>query len=336
MKRKIFLIVFISFFTLSIFSQSIQQFVNIGDFKLINDEIIKDCKIGFRTLGTLNEDKSNVIIYCSWFEGTSEAIGNLIEKKNFVDTSKFYIVAFDALGNGVSSSPSNYENSCFPEITVRDMVNAQHVLLTKHLGLNHIYGAIGGSMGSMQVFEWAVAHPNYIDKIVAYVSTPKMTSYDLLWMNTQLKIIETSKKYGASEKEIKTITNMMTALFARTPDYVNENVKLDEFQPYLSSFENKPLTVFTVDNYVAQMKAMMKHDISKYFNSSMEEAAKHIQADLFIIISKNDLMVNPSTSVKLAEMTSAKLLVLENNCGHLAVGCELDRCREEINNFFEK
>lgn len=336
MKIKIFLIVFISSFAINVFSQSAQQFVNIGDYKLINDEIIKDCKIGFRTFGTLNEDKSNAIIYCSWFGGTSEAIGSLIEKKNFVDTSKFYIIAFDALGNGISSSPSNYEHSPFPEITIRDMVNSQQELLTKHLGLNHLYGAIGGSMGSMQVLEWAVAYPEFIEKIVAYVSSPKLTSYDLLWKNTQLKLIETSKKYGVSEKEIKTISDMMTALLARTPDYVNKNIKVEEFQSYLSSFEKEPSIIFTLDNYVAQMKAMIKHDISKCFDNSMGDAAKHIQAELFIIISENDLMVNPTTSIKLAEMTSAKLLVLENNCGHLAVGCELDRCREEINNFFEK
>jgi homoserine O-acetyltransferase/O-succinyltransferase len=74
------------------------------------------------------------------------------------------------------------------------MVNSQYLLLKKHFDLNRIYAAVGGSMGSMQVLEWAVAYPGFIEKIVAYAATPKMTSYDLLWMNTHLEIIENLKR----------------------------------------------------------------------------------------------------------------------------------------------
>lgn len=335
MKIKIYFIVLCLSILTTLYSQSSQQFANIGEFKVISGEIIKDCKIGYRTFGLLNEEKSNAIIYCSWFGGTSEAIGSLIEKRNFVDTSEYFIIAFDAIGNGVSSSPSNYEE-IFPEITIRDMVNSQYIVLTEHLGLNHLYAAIGGSMGSMQVFEWAVAYPDFIDKIIPYVSSPKLSSYDLLWMNTQLKLIETSKKYGVTEKEIKSISDMITALFGRTPAYLNETISISEFDSYLASFDKEPSAVFTTDNYIAQLKAMMKHDISRSFSYSMIEAAENIKSQLFIIISKSDLMVNPATSIELAELTNAKILILENNCGHLAVGCELDRCREEIADFLKK
>lgn len=335
MKIKIYLLVFYLSITSIIFPQSAQQYADIGDFELINKELIKDCKIGFRTYGSLNQEKSNAVMYCSWFGGTSEAIGSLIEKRNFIDTSKYFIVAFDALGNGISSSPSNY-NESFPEITIRDMVNSQYKVLTEHLALNHLYAAIGGSMGSMQVFEWAVAYPNFIQKIIPYVSSPKLSSFDLLWMNTQLELIKTSKIYGVSEKEIKIISDMITALFARTPEYLNETINVNEFDTYLASFDKEPSAIFTTDNYVTQLKAMMKHDISRTFNYSMEETAKNIKSELFIIVSNTDLMVNPETSLEIGELTNARMLILENNCGHLAVGCELDRCREEISDFLEK
>src|SRR5690606_34675626 len=107
-----------------IYSQSSQNFYVIDKFITVNNDTIYNCKIGYRTFSNLNYESSNAIIYCSWFRGTSEAIGNLIEKRNFVDTSEYFIIAFDALGNGVSSSPSNHESGNFPEITIRDMVNA--------------------------------------------------------------------------------------------------------------------------------------------------------------------------------------------------------------------
>jgi homoserine O-acetyltransferase len=80
----------------------------------------------------------------------------------------------------------------------------------------------------------------------------------------------------------------------------------------------------------------MKYDISKYSNSLMEEAAKIIKAKLFIIVSKSDLMVNPVEAINLAQLTESKLMILDNNCGHLAVGCEIERCRQEIDIFLSE
>jgi homoserine O-acetyltransferase/O-succinyltransferase len=83
------------------------------------------------------------------------------------------------------------------------------------------------------------------------------------------------------------------------------------------------------------MKAMINHDISRKYNGSMEQTAGIIKSELFIIVAKNDMMVNPETSIKLAELTKARLTILENDCGHLAVSCEFDRVKEEIDDFFK-
>ncbi len=334
MKRLFFLITVVFLFNLSLLSQSKQLMASIGDLKLISGEVIEDCQIGYRTFGKLNGEKSNAIIYLSWFGGTSEAISSLIINHHFIDTTKYYLIAIDVLGNGISTSPSNYKKE-YPKIIIRDMVNAEFKLLKKILNINHIFAAIGGSMGSMQVLEWAVSYPDFMNNIVAYVATPKMTSYDLLWMNTQLEIIESGKVYGMSEKEIKKISEMLTAMIARTPAYVVEHTKIEEFPDYLSSLEQKTSKVFTIDDYEIQLKAMMKHDISLNFNGSMEKAAKAIKAKLFIIVSETDMVVNPTEALKLADLTNARKLILKNNCGHLAVSCELERCKKEIADFLE-
>ena len=160
-----------------------------------------------------------------------------------------------------------------------------------------------------------------------------MSSFDLLWMNTQLNLIESSRRNGMTEKEIKKISDMMTEIIARTPAYTVENTKVQDIPSYIASFDKEPSKVFTLDNYLALLKAMMKHDISLEWNGSMEQAAKSIKAKLFIIVSETDMMVNPTEALKLAALTGAKKLILNNNCGHLAVGCEIDRCRAEIDEF---
>ena len=136
-KKILALFLFISLTTI-IFSQGKQQFADIGNFKLENGGEILNCTIGYRTYGKMNADKSNIIIFPTWFGGTTKGLEGLIGPGKIADSTKFYIISLDALGDGVSSSPSNSKkqpNNSFPLFTVRDMVNSQHLLLTKHFSM---------------------------------------------------------------------------------------------------------------------------------------------------------------------------------------------------------
>lgn len=333
------LLFYVLIITGNCFSQSNQNNAEIGDLELVSGESLTNCLIGYRTFGKINSDSSNVIIFPTWFEGTTNEVGRLIQKYSFIDTTKYFIIAIDALGNGVSSSPSNYNVfniKTFPEITIRDMVNSQHQLLTKVFKLKKIFAAIGGSLGGMQVLEWAVAYPDFMDKIVAYVTTPKLSTYDKLWTKTQLTIIENGKKYGETEQEIRKTLSMLMAGFSRTPNYMIEKIKEDEFENYLKSFDKEYSSNFTLEDYYVQLSAIYNHNIYKMFNNSVEETIKHIKAKMFFIISETDLLVNPFEARKFATLTDSKVLLLNNNCGHLAVTCEMETVRQEIKKFLEK
>lgn len=317
-------------------AQSKQNFAEIGTLRLVSGDSITNCIIGYRTFGKYNSDSSNVIIYPTWFEGTTEHITKLIEKYRFIDTTKYFIIAIDALGNGVSTSPSNYniyKIKTFPQITIRDMINSQYKLITDVFKLKNICAAVGGSLGAMQVLEWSVAYPEFIKKTIAYVGTPKMSSYDLLWINAQLNIIETGKHYGVTENEIRKSIALMMAGMSRTPDYINLKIKPENISNYLKEFDKDYSSTFTLEDYECQLIAIMKHNISINFNNSLVEAASIIKSNLFLIISENDLLVNPDQTKEFARITNAKTFLLNNNCGHLAVSCEIDKCREEVANF---
>ena len=123
-------------------AESEQQFASIGDFKLTSGQVIEDCRIGYRILGELNADKSNVVVVPTWFTGTTGGLvnGGVIGPGKLADTDKYFVITFDALGNGVSTSPSNsnaQSDDKFPRITTEDMVKTQHEVLTEHLGLDH-------------------------------------------------------------------------------------------------------------------------------------------------------------------------------------------------------
>src|SRR4051812_36140448 len=150
--------------TLRAHSQAEQQFADLGDFKLESGEVIKHCRIGYRTHGALNAEKSNAVLFPTWFGGTSADLGGSIGMGGIVDTGGLYVIAIDAIGNGISASPSNSKDQPgqkFPAFTIRDMVNSQFRVLTDVLHLNHLRAVIGISMGGMQAFQWMASYPSF-------------------------------------------------------------------------------------------------------------------------------------------------------------------------------
>ena len=150
---------------------------SLGTFTLQSGQAIQDCHLTYRTYGQLNSAKSNAILFPTWFNGTTADLEKYISANGLVDPSKFYVITVDALANGVSSSPSNSDvqhGKLFPRITVLDMVEAEHKLLTKKLSITHVFGVMGISMGGMQTFQWLTRYPDFMDRAVSIVGTPKM------------------------------------------------------------------------------------------------------------------------------------------------------------------
>lgn len=323
---------------INIIAQSEQQFADIGNFKLVSGEIIYNCKIGYRTFGVLNADKSNAILFPTWFGGKSEHLANLIGPDNLVDSKEYFVIAVDALGNGISSSPSNCEyqkNGNFPHITIKDMVNSQYKLLTEHLGINHLYGIIGGSMGGMQVFEWIVSYPNFMEKAIPYVGSPKLTSFDLLLWQAELNAIEAGWKGEQPDSEIvKTVTTIHN-MMARTPQYVIQNTKPESVSQMLLEKYKTSAKTFNSYNWAAQLQAMKCHDIFKDSDGLNRNAAATVKTKLFIIVGAKDLMVNPNPAIEFAELVDAETYIFENDCGHLAPGCEMETFKEIVSDFLD-
>ncbi len=332
------LILILLFFN-NIYAQDIKnqypiQKVIIGDFITSSGDTINGCFLTYRSFGKLNTDSSNIIFFPTWLGGNSENIGTLLSKYSFIDTNKFYIISIDALGNGFSSSPSNNSNQkSFPKITFDDLTKAYYKVLKEWLKLEKVYAIVGGSMGGMTAFEFAIKYPHFAEKIVSYVSTPKLSSYDLLWTSLQINLIEHLKKLNSPERNIKAYSDMITALISRTPEYFNETIKIADFENYFNKFYKEPDSVYTLDNYLTQMKAIVSYDLTKYFGEDLEELAKRVKAKLLIIVSESDMMVNSKNAIKFAEYSNSEVLVLKNNCGHMGVNCEMEKVKEIINNF---
>ncbi|HWQ33113.1 MAG TPA: alpha/beta fold hydrolase [Blastocatellia bacterium] len=300
------------------------KFADLGDFRLESGELIRDCKIGYRTFGALNADKSNAVLFPTWFSGKSEQLAGNFGPGRMIDTERFFVIAVDALGNGVSSSPSNstqQPGEKFPRFTIRDLVSSQHQLVTRTLGLKHLFAVVGISMGGMQTFQWMTAYPDFMDRAVPIVGTTMQTAYDLLLWRTELQAIELSKGCADADSAMRLIAHIH-ALALATPHNRNAQTAPADFQKFIAAEEQNYIRGFRPLDWAAQLRAMMAHDISRSFAGSMEKAAAAVKAKTLVIVATQDHMVNPAPALEFAKLLKAQTLELSGDCGHLATGCE--------------
>ncbi len=324
-------------FIISLPAQNDLRTQNIGNLKLTGGGVIKNCIVAYRVWGKANADSSNIVIYPTWFAGSSENLKGLLGKGRIVDTADYCVIGLDALSDGFSSSPSNTKlpaGEKFPDISVKDMVNSQYILLTKFLGIRKIHAVIGGSMGGMQTFEWLASYPGFMKKAVPYVGTPRPSLTDLVIWRNQVDMIEMAERCGLPPEEAMRAPNQVMHLFAYTHKYRNEKTPRENLEEYYNSHRKINAPTFTPDNYKSQVKAMIKHDI--YNGGKPEEFAPKIKANVFVIVASTDNLVYHGPAVELAKLINAKLHISDSYIGHIFVGNELSTLSPMIDAFLKE
>jgi homoserine O-acetyltransferase len=143
--------------------------------------VLPGMTVAYRTYGTLNAGRSNAVLVCHALTGDQYAAeshpltgkpgwwNQVVGPGRPVDTDRFFVICANVLGGCMGSTgprdarPGGSEQWGieFPTVTIGDMVRAQKRLID-HLGIARLFAAIGGSMGGMQVLQWAAAYPHSV------------------------------------------------------------------------------------------------------------------------------------------------------------------------------
>lgn len=323
----------VAMLTLAAFGQAAQpapgtqKFAELGDFQLTNGQVIRHCRLGYRTFGQLDASRSNAVLIPTWFSGTTARLVDLVGPNKLVDSSKYFVILVDALGDGVSSSPSNstlQPRLQFPRFTIRDMVNAEYQLVTQTLGLKHLHAVMGISMGGMQTFQWAVAYPTFMDVAIPIVGSPRLTSYDLMLWHTEIETIRENAGWNQGNYTTEPKLNALADLHnleLTSPSFRVRTTTPVQFPEFIRQTEAAG-PGFDANDWIRQAQAMMALDVTAPFGGSMQRAAQIVKAKMLIIPSKNDHMVNPTPALEFARLRHARVLLLTSDCGHLATSCE--------------
>jgi homoserine O-acetyltransferase len=285
-------------------NQPPHQSYKIGDLKLENGETIQDFSISYVTHGTLNAKRSNAILMVTAISGNHHRLDFLIGPGKALDTDKYFIVCTDAIGNGLSTSPSNstaQPHMKFPRFLIRDMVASQYKLMTEHLGIQHVVAVIGPSMGGMQTLQWGVSHPDFMDSLVALVPLARTPAWTVTVLEASRKAImlDPAWKNGdytePPEQGIRLWRDILNFLAARTPE-----VSRDQFPnqldilPWMKDQETGLIKAFDANDWIYQTWAYDRHDIGTTpgLNGDFVKALRAIKAKTLIMVGTKDLL-NP-------------------------------------------
>ncbi|MEJ2334409.1 MAG: alpha/beta fold hydrolase [Gemmatimonadales bacterium] len=318
-----------AFFPAPTAAQPKLQIAEFGECLLESGEVLQDCRVGYRTFGELDATRSNAVLFTTGLGGTSENLAEDIGPEGWVDDAKHFVIAVDAFGNSVSSSPSNsavQPDSAFPQIAIRDMVASQHRLVTEVLGLSSLHAVIGASMGGAQAFEWAVSYPGFAKKVISIEGSPRTSAYNLVLWQTVLQILDLHEQCQCREA-VSVFGNLLFILMGRSPVYHDRMTPRDSVPRILERMADIPLSPWK-PNLRAQVVAGLNHNVAAPYGDSLERAAARVQAEVLVIVTPMDHLVTPGPSLEFAKLLGAETLVLSSDCGHLGLECDYHEISE--------
>ena len=274
-----------------------------GDFMLESGEVIKDFAVSYVTHGTLNPTQSNAILVLTAIGGNHHRLDFLIGPGKALDPGKFFVVAVDAIGNGLTTSPSNsaaQPHMKFPRFTIRDMVQSQHRLLTEHLGVKHVIAVVGASMGAMEALQWGVSYPDFADQLIAMTPLLRTPAWTVTVLEATRKAIMldpawNNGEYASPPEAGIRLWRDILLLTERTPEQINAQFPQGpDVLPWLKAQEDALVPAFDANDWIYQTWAYEGHDISAGpgRTGDMFKTLRAIKSSVLILTGIKDLL-NP-------------------------------------------
>ena len=302
----------------------------------------------YETYGTLNADKSNAVLICHALSGHHHAAGyhhendtkagwwdNCIGPNKAIDTNKFFVVALNNLGGcHGSSGPSSLNPETgriygpdFPLVTVRDWVQVQ-ARLSDYLGINCWAAIVGGSLGGMQVLQWAVDFPARLRSAVIIASAPKLSAQNIAFNEVaRQSILSDPDFHGGRYTEMDTIPKrgLILARMVGHITYLSDDAMKQKFgrdlksgkflygydvefqvESYLRHQGEVFSQNFDANTYLLMTKALDYFDPAREFDDDLQTALERATCRFLVISFTTDWRFAPERSQEIVNALMAQ------------------------------
>jgi len=317
--------------------------------KLDCGKTIKDFPLAYETYGTLNKNKNNAILVFHALSGDQFVTNtNPITKKNgwwitavgsgkAIDTDKFFIICVNVLGGCMGSfgpkeiNPETNElfGTTFPVITIKDMVKAQ-IYLLEYLGINKLLSVTGGSMGGMQVLQFASSYPDKIYSAIPIACSASHSAQNIALNELGRQAIMADPNWNKGnyfKTNLSPDKGLAVARMAAHITYLSDKGLQEKFgrklqvkgdlkfsfdanfqiESYLRHQGSVFVDRFDANSYLYITRAMDYFDLAKQFDGNLANAFKKTKAK-FCVISFSSDWLYPTKENK-------EIVIALNACG---------------------
>ena len=334
--------------------------------------------LAYETYGRLNRDKSNGVLVLHALTGDAHAAGlhegdknpgwwdNMIGPGKAFDTDRYFIICSNVLGGcRGSTGPSSINPETgkpyaldFPLITVKDMVNAQR-LLVDHLGIDRLLSVAGGSMGGMQALQWAVSYPERVRSVIPIATTATHSPQQIAFNEVGRQAIMADPNWNEGDyygrelpakglsvaRMVGHITYMsdlsMNEKFGRRFRNGHSGFSFDpdfEVEGYLQYRGENFIKRFDPNSYLYITKAIDYFDLAN--GKGLQEVLRGVKARFLVIAFKSDWLYPAYQSQEIAracKRAGVKAIYAELNStwGHDAFLIEVEEQAHLIKHFLK-
>lgn len=289
--------------------------------------------IAYKTFGKLAPDGANAIVIPTFYGGRHTETEYMVAAGRAIDTSRYFVIIPNMLGNGLSTSPSNtpapYGRGGFPLITLYDNVRCQHRLVTEHLGVKHIRLVTGFSMGAQQSYQWGALFPDLIDAIAPICGSARTTPHNYVFVDSAVNALKLDPAFNDGWYETQPVRGVLAfghvyAAWLFSQEFFRERGYVE-----LGLADRDDVVKFTqtyflandANNLIAMARTWLTGDISanSRFNGNFEAALNAIKCRAIVLPCATDLYFRVADSeYEVAHMPNAELRSIPSKWGHAA------------------
>lgn len=322
------------------------EYLELGDFPLIQGQTLANAKLAYRTHGTLNAAKDNAILFPHMWSGTSKSMETFIGEDRPLDPSKYFIILPGQFGNGFSSSPSNtpapQNMGAFPNIMIGDDVVVQHRLVTEVFGIEELQLVLGWSMGAEQTYEWAVRYPDMVKRAAPFAGTAKTTPHDYIFVRAHENALKSDPAWNdgfySSSHAVKVGLRRHAELWSvmgLCPEFYRQETwreigfsTLDEF---LTGFWEAYFLPMDPNNLICMAWKWRHGDVSLHTDGDLAAALGRITAKTFVMPFGNDMFFPPSDCKAEADLIpNSEYRLIDSLWAHFTMFCMNEQDKKAI------
>jgi homoserine O-acetyltransferase len=305
------------------------QRFELGDMPLESGEVLREAFLSYVIHGDPSRLPDHAILANTAIGSTHHRLDFLIGEGAALDTGRWCVIVIDALGNGLSSSPSNSGTQAgaqFPRLSIRDMVESQRRLID-HLGVNQLVAVVGASMGAMQAVQWAVSHPERMANLIAMVPMARAARWSQLVneMSRRALFTDLPCHHPRARDQAMPLWAALTQLvMPRSPEALEDFPSQAALMSWLHERERQ-LAAHGPDpfDWCRQTWAYDGHDVggTPGFNGDTNAALRHISAAALVLAPASDLY-NPvfAAQAMCESIARAQFVLLPGHEGHASAG----------------